>query len=116
MSLASLCRTHRISFESATTVKDTAGGTTREMYTAVIGLTNILCTIQNASGKEKYLFAQRNLWLDSIIYLPRNYQTSIESRFRIRELVNSRLFRILHYADEAGRDQLTKIYVQEMLK
>lgn len=116
MSIASLCRTHRVTFESPTTVKDAAGGTTRENWTAVNNLTNLLCTIQNVSHKERFLFAQRNILLTSIIYLPRIYTDSIERRYRIRDLDSNRLFKIHSYADEAGRELLTKIYAEEYLK
>ena len=116
MSVASICRTHRITFESPTTVKDLAGGTTRENWTAVTNLTNLNCTIQNASHRERFLFAQRNILLTSIIYLPRIYTDQIERRFRIRDLATNRLFKIHSYADEAGRELLTKIYAEEYLK
>jgi hypothetical protein len=116
MSIHALCRTHRISFELGTTVKDLAGGTTRENWTPVPGLTSLLCTIQNASHRERFLWGQRQLWLTNIIYIPRVYVDSIQSRYRIKELADNRIFKILSYADEAGRDALTKIYAQEMLK
>ncbi len=117
MSLTSLCRTHRISFQNGATVKDLAGGTTRENWTAVTGLTNLLCTIQNASYREKFLWGQRKLWLTNIIYLPKStYVDSIQSNYRILDLADNRIFKILSYADEAGREALTKLYVEEQLR
>lgn len=115
MSLASLCRTHRVSFELGSTVRDAAGGTTRESWTPVAGLTNLLCTIQNASHRERYLFAQRGVWLTSVIYLPSTYADLLETRYRVRELDDNRLFTIHSFADEAGRAALTKIYAVEKL-
>lgn len=111
MSLDSICRTHTITFQAAVVDKDDSAGATRKTWVNVSGLTNLACTIQNASMKEQLLYGQRNLRLTSWVYIPSDIADLIQDNYRITS--GSKIYNITGFADEAGRGSLTKIAVYE---
>lgn len=116
MSLEALCNTHTVTFKRGAVVKDVAAGHTRETWTPVEGLTELRCTIQNAGHQEKWLFAQRNETLTSVIFIPGDYTARINRSHRIEDLASGRIYLLLSWEDEAGRGVLTKVYAKEYLK
>lgn len=111
MSLDSICNTHTITFQAASIQQDASAGATRQVWDPVAGLTNLACTIQNATMKERLLYAQRKLMLTSWIYLPADLADLIQDNYRI--VSGSKTYNITGFADEAGRGALTKIAVYE---
>lgn len=103
MSLHSLCLTHRVTFQEPTITLDASAGQQRQTWADVATLTNVPCTIQPLTAKERVLYAQRQILMTDRLFLSANYASLIKRHMRIKDLSTLRYYHILNWMDQAGR-------------
>lgn len=80
MSLYSLMESYG-TLKRPTIGRDTTQGVTQSPFVNVSGSVNIPCSVQQASGRTQEIYAQRNIFVTTTLYFPRDPHCQVNDRF-----------------------------------
>ncbi len=115
MSLDSLCTTHTITVQRETTAIDSSGGPIKT-WADLAGSTNLLCSVQPTTARERALFAQRQLLFNYRVFFPQDPFIKKADRLVVKSApaneggLVSQTLRVINFRDNAGRG---RVYVAE---
>ena len=112
MSIYHLCSTHVATLKRPLHTQDNAGGVLKSFQT-VYPMSDIPCTIQPVSAKEREAFAQANIMMSHRLYSATDFGAQNGDYVFINNQ-STPGYHIVGMYDEAGRGQLFRLDLLEM--
>ncbi len=101
MSLESLTETNFVLIERENVAIDPSGG---QLVTWTTLFDSVPVNIQPGSARERFLFAQRQIAYNNLIYCARDY--GVQKGDRLTDVVNKIKYVVTGYANVAGQSRL----------